>query len=156
MHRPRNRLPRWQRITLYTAACVLTVTGLAWLALHYTVGAGAGELPHPGESWLMQLHGAAGFAALFGFGIAAAVHVPRGWRLVHPAQPPGAALEAGLRSHRRTGIALVALAALLVLSAHALYYAAPEWLRPALGWVHAALGLAMLGIGFIHKRHVVH
>lgn len=150
MHRPRNRLPRWQRLTLYTAAVTLTATGVAWLALHYTIGAGTGELPHPGEAWLMKLHGAAGFAALFGFGLAAAVHVPRGWHVTHTAQQAGP-----VRSHRLTGLSLVTLAALLALSAYALYYVAPEALRPALGWTHAALGLAMLGVGLAHRRHLV-
>ena len=159
MHRPRNRLARWQRLSLNATALLLAFTGVAWLAVHYGVGAGAGELPHPAEAWLVKLHGAAGFAALFMLGVLATVHLPRGWKITNPdahhahgSPQEGHALEASLRSHRRTGIALSTLASLLVLSGYALYYFAPEPLRPALGWVHAGAGLAMAGIGLWHAR----
>ena len=119
---------------------------MAWLAVHYSVGAGAGALPHPAEAWLMRLHGLAGFAALFVLGALAAV--------AHPARlAPDAAPR---RLHQRgSGVALCALGALLVLTAYLLYYFAPENLRPALGWLHSATGLAMAGIVVAHRRRRV-
>ena len=137
-----NPLPAWQRRGLYATLALLTFSGLAWLALHYGAGAGHGELPHPLEGWLMRLHGAAGFAALFVAGLLAAGHVPRGWRMSRGRvrRPSGAALP------RRSGSALCALGAALAASGYLLYYFAPENLRPALGLVHTVLGVALAAL----------
>jgi len=142
-HPPRHRLVRWQRRTLYTAGSLLLVTGLAWLALHYSIGAGAGELPHPLEAWCLRLHGLAAMLGVFMLGALAAAHVPQGWRLSRRWQ---------LRRQQRTGLLLCSLAALLVLTGYLLYYFAPEDLRPALGWAHAVAGVAMAGLTVRHRR----
>ena len=134
---------RWHRRSLELTGVLLLLTGTAWLALHYSVGAGTGELPHPLESWLMRLHGLAAYAGVFVLGIVAAVHVPQGWRLTR--QPRWAA-------QRRTGITLSVCAALLSCTGYLLYYFAPEWLRPSLGWTHAAVGVAMAGLLLIHRK----
>jgi hypothetical protein len=144
-HSPRHRLPRWQRIALDGGGLTLLLTGLAWLALHYGVGAGAGELPHPLEAWCLRLHGLAAMAGLFLLGALAAAHVPQGWRLSR---------RWHLAGQRRTGLWLCGLAALLVLSGYLLYYFAPDDLRPALGWAHAGLGIAMTSLVLWHRRHV--
>ena len=134
-----NPLPAWQRRGLYATLALLALSGLAWLALHYGWGAGSGDLPHPLESWLMRLHGAAGFAALFFAGTLAVGHVPRGWRMsVGRACGPS-----GARLPRRSGSALCAFGAALAASGYLLYYFAPETVRPALGIAHAALGVAL-------------
>lgn len=144
-HPPRHRLPAWQRRTLYASGALLLLTGLAWLALHYTLGAGAGELPHPLEAWCLRLHGLAAMAGLFAFGTLAAAHVPQGWRLSR---------RWHLVHQQRTGKLLCALAALLVLSGYLLYYFAPEDLRPGLGIAHAITGVAMAGLTLAHRRGV--
>jgi len=141
MSRLAHRLPAWQRRTLYVAGAALTLTGALWLALHY--GRGPADLPHPLEAWLMKLHGLAGFAALFMFGVLAAQHIPHGWRL--------SARHRHARQ-RGTGVALGTLAALLAATGYALYYFAPEGVRPALGWAHALLGLAMAALVLQHRR----
>lgn len=142
-HPPRHRLPRWQRRTLYAVGALLLVTGLAWLALHYSVGAGVGELPHPLEAWCLRLHGLAAMAGLFVLGALAAAHIPQGWRLSRRWQ---------LAGQQRTGVLLCAVGVLLVLSGYLLYYFAPEDLRPALGWAHAGLGVVMAGSILWHRR----
>lgn len=137
-----NPVPGWQRVALYGAVNVLLLTGVLWLGVHYTIGAGAGELPQPAEAWLMRLHGLAGFLALFVFGVLAAAHIPHGWRATrHP----------HARGQRGSGIALCVLGACLALSAWLLYYFAPEYIRPTLGWLHAAAGLAMGVVLSIHR-----
>ncbi len=133
----------WQRVGLHTSVALLVLTGALWLGLHYTVGAGAGELPHPLEAWAMRLHGLLAFVALFVLGAVAAVHLPHGWRLSR--RPRWAA-------QRGSGIALAVLAALLAFSGWLLYYFAPEWLRPALGWAHAGAGMALAGLLLWHRR----
>lgn len=142
-HRPHHRLVPWQRISIYTAAALLLITGAAWLALHYSVGAGAGELPHPAEAWLLRGHGLVGFIGLFLFGVLAAAHVPQGWRLTRRHRWAG---------QRNSGMALCVLAVLLSLSSYLLYYFAPEGFRAALGWTHTAVGVGMAVLVAVHRR----
>ena len=144
-HHPAHHLAAWQRTGVYAAGTVLLFTGIAWLALHYLVGAGADELPHPLEAWAMRLHGLAGFAGLFMLGIVAGAHIPHGWRLSRRHR----------WAHQRgSGLALCGLGAVLALTGYLLYYFAPEAVRPALGWVHAAAGIAMVLAIALHRRHV--
>lgn len=122
-----NPVARWQRLSLDASTSLLVVTGSLWLLAHYLYGAGndAIGLPHWSEAWLMRLHGLAAFIVLIAIGAFLAVHVPRGWRM---------------RPQRRLEIALLACLVLAVVTAYCLYYFAPDWVRPALGWVHAGLG----------------
>jgi hypothetical protein len=144
---PVLRLPSWQRRVLNLTAALLLATGIVWLGVHYSVGAGAGELPHPVEVLCMRVHGAAAFAGLFALGMLAAAHVPAGWRVTRSAHR-----RADRASQRHTGVAMLSLAALLVVTGYALYYFAPEDWRPAMGWVHAGAGVAMAVLGFAHAR----
>jgi hypothetical protein len=144
MDRSANQLPRWQRWMVYGAGFVLLATGLAWLAVHYTIGSGAGQLPHPVESWAMTLHGLSAFFAIFSLGILAAAHIPYGWRYTGRHHQ---------LSQRRLGIALCGLGAALVGTGYLLYYFSPEPVRPALGWAHAVAGIAMgVALGLHQKR----
>ena len=135
-------LVRWQRIALYLTGAVLLASGATWLAVHYSIGAGAGELPHPIESWCLRVHGLAATGALFVFGAIAASHIPHGWKL---------ARRRGWASQRLYGIGLSACATLLALTGYALYYFAPEGVRPALGWVHAGIGVLMIAFLVPHR-----
>ncbi|MFT3812552.1 MAG: DUF4405 domain-containing protein [Acidovorax sp.] len=143
-----NPLRRWQYRLLYATLALLAASGVAWLAVHYLWGAGADRLPHPLEPWLMRLHGAAGFAALFMAGVLACVHVPQGWRMV--TRIPH--LRERWAGQRRTGLALCALGGACVASSYLLYYFAPENLRPVLGWAHAAAGLALAALLPLHEK----
>ena len=136
-----HRLPRWQRDVLYGSGAVLLASGLVWLALHY--GRAADALPSALEAWAMRLHGLAGFAALFVLGALAAAHIPNGWRLSHRMR---------WAKQRGSGIGLSALAAALALTGYLLYYFAPEGVRPALGWLHSALGVAAAFLVVSHRR----
>ena len=138
---PALTVAAWQRALLLGTAALLLASGGTWLALHYLLGAGAGELPHPLEPWLMRLHGLGAFAALFAGGGIAGSHVGAGWRV-----------SARLGTQRRSGLALCTLLALTVLSAYLLYYFAPEDWRGSLGWLHAGLGAALAAIGSWHAR----
>ena len=136
-----HRLVRWQRRVLYGAGAVLLASGVGWLSIHY--GRSADALPSPLEAWAMRIHGLASFVVLFGFGALAASHVPQGWRL-----------SQRLRwAHQRgSGVVLCTLAATLAATGYLLYYFAPEGVRPALGWVHSALGIAMALVVVWHRR----
>ncbi|MDE2371634.1 MAG: hypothetical protein KGN16_21890 [Burkholderiales bacterium] len=131
---------RWQRPAIYGCGSLLLVTGLAWLALHY---GSAADLPSPAEAWLMKLHGLASFGAFFVFGMLAASHLPQGWRAT--------ARHRG-RPQRRLGLILCVGAALMMASAYALDYFAPENVRPALGIAHSAAGAVMALALWLHRR----
>jgi len=143
MHRHGLRPTPWQRQLLAATALLLLASGGLWLALHYGVGAGADALPHPAEPWLMRLHGAGAFLALFAAGTLAGHHIPAAWR--HSHRPRQAA-------QRRSGLAGVVLGGLTVLSGYALYYLVSEATRPALGWLHAGLGLALAASSWWHGQ----
>jgi hypothetical protein len=146
MTRSLHRLPGWQHSLLITTGVLALASGIAWLALHYAIGAGASgaeALPHPAEAWLIRLHGLAAFGGLFIFGVLAAGHVPQGWRLV---------ARHRWAHQRGSGITLCVLAALVAASGYALYYFAPESIRPALGWIHSALGTVMAVVVLRHRR----
>ena len=132
-----NPLPSWQRRVVVLSAWALLLTGLAWLPLHYLGGAGAGQLPHPLEPWLLRLHGLAAPAGIFALGLVFAGHVPRGWRS---------------RRQRTSGISLCLLLGALVGSGYALSYLAPESWHAALGWIHAGLGVGAFLLGALHSR----
>jgi len=70
--------------------------------------------------------------------------------LIGRASGSGASLPIALLA---LGAALPATA-LLVLSGYALYYFAPESVRPALGWAHAFVGLTMAVLIASHRRGV--
>jgi hypothetical protein len=145
-----NALKPWQYRALYASTGVLAASGALWLAVHYLWGAGADQLPHPLEPWLMRLHGAAAFAGLFMAGVLAAAHIPQGWRMT----TRNARLRLHKAAQRRTGLALCALGGLGALSGYLLYYFAPEHLRAPIGWGHAALGLALALLVPLHGAHM--
>jgi hypothetical protein len=135
-----NPVPGWQRVSLDAALIALVVTGLLWLLAHYTFGAGREEigLPHWSEAWLMRAHGLAGFVVLVAVGAFLPLHVPRGWRM---------------RENRRLEITMLACLVIAAATAYGLYYFAPDSVRPALGWLHAAIGGAW-GVTIVwHRRN---
>ena len=145
MTRHAHRLAPWQRYTLYAIGALLVVTGVVWLGVHYSVGAGSGsgELPHPLEAWTMRLHGLAAYGGLFVLGVVAAGHVPQGWRLT---------ARHRWSHQRRSGVMLCSLGAILALTGYLLYYFAPESIRPVLGWAHACVGLVTALLLLSHRR----
>lgn len=140
---PPNRLRPWQRLLCDGAGLALLGSGAVWLLVHYLWGAGAGELPHALEPWMMKLHGLAAMGALFALGSLATGHVPHGLRVTQGRR--------GRRQHR-LGLWLLSLAALLVGSGWLLYYFTPENWRAATGAAHSAIGVAMALVLVWHRR----
>jgi len=136
-----------QRLLVHSCGWLLLASGLLWLGVHYLAGAGAGALPHPMEAWTMRAHALAAWFAAFALGEVAASHVPRGW---HTTMRRRAATQ------RRLGLALCAMALLLVLSGYALMYLVSESSRPAWGWTHSATGVVMAVVLIVHGSGVLH
>ena len=134
-----NHLNRWQRRLLDTALFMLFASGLAWLLVHYGIGAGSGPdtLPHPAEPWLMRLHGLFGFVGLFVLGMVSALHIPRGWRR---------------RTHRRSAVIVLVGWTLSIVSAWLLYYFSSEDSRPFVGAFHALVATLLWLAIALHRR----
>jgi hypothetical protein len=144
-HHHAHRLVRWHRLALYGSGTLLLLTGVAWLVVHYSIGSGAGELPHPLEAWCLRLHGLAAFAGLFVLGLLAAAHIPQGWHLSHRRRWAG---------QRSSGALLCVAGGVLTASGYVLYYFAPDSVRAALGWAHALVGVTMGLLIASHRRAV--
>jgi len=134
--RPRPRLSRRHRISLYLCGLVLLMSGSGWLLGHYLLRApGAEAAPHPSEVWWLRLHGAAMIGFLVCFGALLTRHVPLGWRE---------------RSNRGTGVAMVSLVSLLALTGYALYYLVDDTERAWASVAHWSLGLIAAAALVLH------
>jgi hypothetical protein len=142
-----QHLSSHQRLLVHASGWLLLATGLAWLGLHYLVGAGAGQLPHPLEAWTLRAHALAAWVGAFTLGELAASHVPRGWHTT---------MRRRAHTQRRLGLGLCVLAAALLLSGYALMYLVSEPSRAAWGWAHAAVGLVMTGVLIVHGSGALH
>ncbi len=135
MHRNRRAqrmpLPHWQRCGVYLIGGALLFSGLAWLYLETFVRIesefGAEHSPWQ-HRWLV-LHGALAMPMLWLVGVLWTAHVKRGWLN---------------RQNRITGAFLLAIFALLTISAAMLYYLADEPWRAATSLLHWLFGLAAL------------
>ena len=131
------RLARWQIMLLTISGSSLWLSGAAWLLLHYygQVKGEFGPETNPLEPWLMRLHGLALIPALLGFGGLLIVHIPKGWKT---------------ESQRVPGVALTALAVVLIGSGYMLYYVGAESVRDWTSIIHWTIGLAVPGIFVWH------
>src|SRR5258708_26757084 len=82
----------------------------------------------------MKVHGGAAMLALLLLGALLASHVPAGWKDAR---------------YKKTGIAILAAAAWLIITGHVLYYAGDEAVRQAASYSHLRIRLALpLLLGF--------
>ena len=128
--RPRTHFrlsPRHERWVLATSS-VLALSGIAWLLSHYFLAEPNefGPPRHPLERWWLGLHGGAAMAFLIVFGSVIPVHAPRARRA---------------RLNHRSGLTVVGIVALLVLTGFGLYYVGSEALRPWLSLGHWLIGI---------------
>jgi hypothetical protein len=130
MKREGMRLSSQHRRWFYTASALLFGSGAAWLLFRYGLQRAGefGDLPHPGESWSMRVHGGAAMLFLVMLGTLIRSHILHGWRLGR---------------NRFTGIAMIATMVLLTLTGYALYYAGGERTRPVISVIHWAIGIGL-------------
>ena len=117
------KLERWQKIALLLVSAGLWVTGVLWLVLEWFVPGTLAE-----RHWCMVIHGllSMGAAVLFGM---LYEHARRGLRA---------------KRHYRSGLSLVCILVILIITAWMLYYVSGEEVRAAASYVHWILGIAML------------
>ena len=117
-----NPLPRAYRLMLYATGAVLVGTGAAWAWLHSLVDE---RVALPAIAWLMKIHGAAAMLSLVLLGSVLFQHIGAGWRLAR---------------NRSSGVAILALSALLAVTGYLLYYAGDERVRSFASLLHLAVG----------------
>jgi Kef-type K+ transport system membrane component KefB len=124
-HRPRHspRLGAGRKLAFNVIAIGIWLSGAAWLVLHYLMRQQGefGPQAHPLEPWALKGHGAFAFAAIWMAGMLWAAHVVNAWPQ---------------KRRRPSGIALLCLLIVLIVSGYLLYYAGDEELRSVISTVH--------------------
>ena len=127
---PRLYLTRRGKTAIYGVLGATWGSGILWLVVHYFF-ASQGEFgpePHPLERWSLALHGAGAFATLLLGGWLWKAHVAPWW------DSP---------NRRRSGIVLIVLGAVLIVSGYLLYYASGDALRDLIGKLHWIVGVLL-------------
>jgi hypothetical protein len=127
----RMPLPRWQRWGIYGLSTALLLTGLVWLCLESFVRIEGvfGPEHSPWQQRLLMAHGTLALPMLWLVGVLWSAHVQRAW-------------VAG--KNRVTGGLMLAIVALLALTAAQLYYLADERWRALASLGHWLVGLSMM------------
>jgi hypothetical protein len=123
------------RAGLYGTFALLFVSGAGWFVADKLKDTADGEFWQQLAAALLMIHGGTAMIALLFLGALAPIHIRRWWR-------------AG--RNRVTGAAMVAGNAVLTVTAFGLYYAGSETLRPWIGNIHLALGLALPALFLAH------
>jgi len=126
--------PRF-RAGLYAAFALLTVTGTVWLLADWRKNPLEPDLWQDIAPMMLMLHGGAAMAALMLLGALAPLHVRRAWRSGR---------------NRLTGPIMVAVNAVLIVTAFGLYYAGSDSLRPWISDAHIVVGIALPAALLVH------
>jgi hypothetical protein len=129
-YKPRLYLSRRGKLMVYAVFAAAWSSGVLWLIVHYFLQRHGefGDEVHPLEHPLLLLHGASAFMALWLGGWLWSAHVRPWW---------------SSRKRRSSGVVLIAIGAVLIVTGYLLYYAGGDALRHWVGIVHWCLGLAL-------------
>ena len=130
-------MPQWQLRAVYAATAALVLSGSLWLLLHYFLRSEGdfGPMPNPLEHPMLALHGAAAMTGLVVLGSLLPVHLLRGWQQ---------------RRNLASGISLLGVQGVLIVSGYGLYYASGDGFRAAIGLVHWLIGLGVTALLIWH------
>jgi hypothetical protein len=123
------------RYGLYAAFTILFVTGTVWLIGNAKMDSPNGEFWQDVSAKMLVIHGGMAMLALIMLGALIPIHIQRAWRG---------------RLNRLTGIAMVTVNTVLVLTAFGLYYAGSDTLRGWISDIHIAFGLAFPVVILVH------
>ncbi|WP_211464894.1 hypothetical protein [Collimonas silvisoli] len=131
------RLSRQHERWIYLIGAILFLSGLGWLIAHNFLAAPGefGDAHHPSEPWWLRLHGAAAMGFLMVIGSLLPGHIASAWRL---------------RKNHRSGLFMLALVAVLLLTGYGLYYAGDEQSRPWISLIHWIAGTAAAAGLWLH------
>jgi heme A synthase len=120
---------------IYVAYAVLVLTGVGWLVADQGKDAANTELWQEAAASLLMLHGGGAMLTLLFLGALVPLHVQRAWRG---------------RKNRTTGVTMVTLNVLLVVTAFGLYYAGSDAVRLWISDVHIAIGVILPALFIVH------
>lgn len=124
---------RW----LYGVTAILWLTGTIWFVLHHLTP--DGEFGSSTQFMLLKVHGIAAMAFLFVLGIIFH-HIPPGWQNKH---------------QRVSGVPLLSICGILILTGWGLYYLGQEDWRNAASLIHSAFGIVLPFIILAHIWKIV-
>jgi membrane associated rhomboid family serine protease len=124
---------RWEVVLLHASTLVVGLSGVVYGVMKYFLTGADPDSPlgHPWQPGVLKAHVLAAPVIVFVLGL-----VVRGHALPK--------LRAGEPTGRRTGLALLAFLAPLVLSGYAVQVLTGDLARKGTGWGHAAAGLVFL------------
>jgi len=120
----------WQQLAVYAALVGIALTGLVWFIIHDLIESEPDELQH----LLLVLHGTFAYAGLIVLGSLLPLHVRGGWQRRH---------------NRQSGVWVIGVMTILVVTALVLYYGGEDTRLPA-RWTHIAVGLGCLLLVPLH------
>lgn len=129
------RLKSRFRYGVYAAVAVLFLSGVGWLAADWQKEGVNGETWQQVAVYLLMLHGGTAMVTLLLLGALIPVHLVRAWRR---------------GNNLVMGSVMVALNAILIVTAFGLYYLGSEAVRPWMSWVHLAFGVLLPGLLALH------
>jgi hypothetical protein len=130
-------LPLWLRVSIHAVFAALWIAG-AWVFVlkhFFETPSEFGLAPHPWQPKILMIHGMIAVLATYLFGWISSRHVTDTWRR-------------GV--DRRSGIALIGLIALLIVSGFASFFFVDDSLRKWNGSIHEILGLALVVPWIVH------
>ncbi|HTT07269.1 MAG TPA: DUF4405 domain-containing protein [Gammaproteobacteria bacterium] len=133
----RIRLDPWHRYSIYSVVILTTLSGVAWLILHYFISAPGqvDAISDPLEALSLKVHGAAAMLMLLCLGTLFLPHMLRAWRLG--------------RNHYLGGL-LAIINLVLILTGYALYYFSTEENHAIISAMHWVTGLLLPVILIFH------
>jgi hypothetical protein len=129
-------MTRRLRAMILAASLLLWLTGACWLLVHLAFPGHNefGPLPNPLEAPLMRLHGVIAVVVVFLFGWVSASHIGARWSAL---------------TNRRSGLWLLGITIVLLVSGYALYYTTGA-LHDGAAQLHRWLGVAALAVALSH------
>lgn len=123
-----------QRVFAHLTFFVLLFSGLVWLFFNFYLDS---ESPFRFLNlWNLKLHGLAAFGFLIVFGMILSTHISFNWRV--------------RKNRRLSGIMLVIIFTLLILSGYVLYYSGSDDLRTFTSYFHWIVGLICTAFFITH------
>jgi hypothetical protein len=120
------RLKATFRYWTYAVFSVLFLTGAVWLVADWQKD--ADDIWQQVAANLLMIHGGAAMLALMALGALIPLHLVRAWRA---------------RKNLASGLIVVTVNAVLIVTAFGLYYLGSETVRPWMSWIHIAGGFSL-------------
>lgn len=132
------RLGKGRKLAFHALWLGLIGSGVVWLFLHYfvLVKGEFGPEHSPFEPLSLKVHGGLAFLALWFGGMMWGTHMLKGW---------------SQKRRRWTGVSLLVVFVVLIVSGYLLYYAGDEDLRSRISLVHWVVGLGIFLVYLVHR-----